>query len=214
MKIAILSDIHGNYSALSKVVCDAKQRGTEHYIFAGDYCLSGAWPDDCIKTIMEMPDKTIIRGNEEQYLENLIGKDQASWTDGQMQISYWCYRNIRPDHLQYLFSLPQITELEVNGVKICVSHFSDTFLGEYELLHIGSGVLAKKYADTQVTSEILRKDIQAILNNDSVFMERVHALEDGVYVFGHSHVQWSYKVADRNTFRCSSSSFPRMLLSR
>ena len=56
MKIAILSDVHGNYPALLKVLHDAGQRGVEHYIFAGDYCLSGAWPDDCIKAIKGVPD--------------------------------------------------------------------------------------------------------------------------------------------------------------
>ena len=33
------------------------------------------------------PQKLIIRGNEEKYLENLIGKDQTKWTDGQMQFA-------------------------------------------------------------------------------------------------------------------------------
>ncbi len=198
MKIAILSDVHGNYPALLKVLDDAGQRGVEHYIFAGDYCLSGAWPDDCIKAIKGVPDKIIIRGNEERYLENLIGKDQVTWTDGQMQISYWCYRNLQSEHLKYLISLPQITEIEINGVKIRVAHSSDTFLGKYEFSHFGPEILAKKYADTSVTSETLKHDICTILDNDPVFLKKVHVLEDGIYIFGHSHVQWSYKCDDRN----------------
>ena len=42
MKYAILSDVHGNFPALQKVLEDAKQRGIEDFIIAGDYALSGA----------------------------------------------------------------------------------------------------------------------------------------------------------------------------
>ena len=100
-KFAIISDIHGNLPALVKVLEDIKSRGIDQFIIAGDYCLSGAWPNDCIQTLKEIPKKWIIQGNEERYLENLIGKDQSLWTDGQMQISYWSYRNVSADNLDF-----------------------------------------------------------------------------------------------------------------
>ena len=58
MRYAVLSDIHGNFPALQKVMSDAKHRGIEEFIIAGDYALSGAWPDDCIKLLQELPPKT------------------------------------------------------------------------------------------------------------------------------------------------------------
>ena len=87
MRYAVISDIHGNKPAMDAVLADAKQQGVKDFIFAGDYCLSGPFPDECISMLREIENKTIIRGNEERYLENLIGKDQSKWTDGQMQIS-------------------------------------------------------------------------------------------------------------------------------
>nr|MCR5499568.1 metallophosphoesterase [Acetatifactor sp.] len=69
-RFAIISDIHGNLPALVKVLEDIKSRGIEQFIIAGDYCLSGAWPNDCIHTLKEIPKKWIIQGNEERYLEN------------------------------------------------------------------------------------------------------------------------------------------------
>lgn len=198
MKYAILSDVHGNFPALRKVLEDAKRRGIEDFIIAGDYALSGAWPDECIEVLQAIPRKLIIRGNEERYLENLIGKDQSGWTDGQMQISYWCYRNITPEHLAYVLGLPQTAQCEVNGVKIHVAHASDAFIGEYEFGKFGPALLAERYANAEVTQESLRRDVHEILEGDPAFLEKVNALEDGVYVFGHSHVQWSYKASGRN----------------
>lgn len=97
MKYAVISDIHGNKPALDAVLDDARQMGITDFIFAGDYCLSGPFHDECISTLRKIENKIIIRGNEERYLENLIGKDQSKWTDGQMQISYWNYRNIKKE---------------------------------------------------------------------------------------------------------------------
>ena len=110
MKYAIISDIHGNYPALQAVLSDAENRGITHFLFAGDYCISGPFPDESITAIRAISNKTVIRGNEEKYLENLIGKDPAQWTDGQMQISYWTYRNIRRDNLKYVLSLPHAAD--------------------------------------------------------------------------------------------------------
>ena len=86
MKYAIISDIHGNLPALKAVLEDAKNQNITHYLFAGDYCLSGPWPNECTQMIRAIPDKYVIRGNEEKYLEDLVGKDQSKWTDGQMQM--------------------------------------------------------------------------------------------------------------------------------
>ena len=197
MKYAVLSDVHGNCPALLKVLEDAKKRNIDHFIIAGDYCLCGAWPDECIKVLRDIPNKHIIRGNEERYLENLIGKDQSGWTDGQMQISYWNYRNIQREDLDYLLSLPQKEDFEENGVKIHIAHSSDQFIGEYEFGKIGPAVLAEKYKDSGLSPEDLKADIQDILDSDPVFQEKVSSLEDGIYIFGHSHVQWSYKLKGR-----------------
>ena len=200
MKIAVISDIHGNLPALNAVLADAEKQGASEYIFAGDYCLSGPWPDECISVIRRIENKHIIRGNEERYLENLIGKDQSGWTDGQMQISYWCFRNISPDNLRYLMELPHTLDFTRSGVHIHVAHASAGWIGDCEMEQCGSAVLARKYAQTQITPELLSHDICSLLDQDTDFQNRLSGLEEGIYLFGHTHVQWSYKAHGRNTW--------------
>ena len=77
MKYAVISDIHGNLSALQAVLADARRQGIIRYLFAGDYCISGPRPDECITVLREIPGAVIIRGNEEKYLENLIGAAES-----------------------------------------------------------------------------------------------------------------------------------------
>jgi len=199
-RFAVVSDIHGNLPALNAVLEDAKSRGIREFIFAGDYCISGPFPDECIATIMSLEHTHIVRGNEEKYLENLIGKDQNNWTDGQMQVSYWCFRKVMPEHLQFLTVLPHTLEFRVNGVKIHLSHHSSTWTGDCEFRLIGPGVLAKRYEGMNVTPEYYRQDVRCHLRQDPGFQDALQTLEEGVYLFGHSHVQWNWQDTDRHVF--------------
>ena len=75
MKFAVISDIHGNLPALDAVIADAEKENVSGFIFAGDYCIGNPWPDECIARISALERKYAVRGNEELYLKNLVGKD-------------------------------------------------------------------------------------------------------------------------------------------
>ncbi|MBR3081464.1 MAG: metallophosphoesterase family protein [Clostridiales bacterium] len=200
MKYAVISDVHGNLPALKAVLEDAQKQGVSRYLFAGDYCLSGPWPDECIDLIKDIPEKHVIRGNEERYLENLIGSDQSLWTDGQMQISYWAYRNVSKENLDYILALPHREDLKCSGVKIHMSHHSTDFIGEYPFATWNSPELAERTNKKNKTAEEILDDMVREKDNDENFQEAVAALEEGVYVFGHSHIQWSYASKDRKKY--------------
>ena len=200
MKYAVLSDIHGNYPALQAVTEDARRQGISHYLFAGDYCISGPWPDECIAAIQAIPEKTVIRGNEEKYLENLIGKDPSLWTDGQMQVSYWCYRNIRPDHLRFLLNLPHTADFECNGIKIHMAHSSVDFMGTYPFYTWNSVTVAEKNKQPDADPERILAELAGERDRDPVFQGAVSGLEEGIYIFGHSHIQWSCKAKDAEVY--------------
>ena len=201
MKYAIISDIHGNATALKAVLEDVKNKGITDYIIAGDYCLSGPYPDECISIIRNLKNAHIIRGNEEQYLENLIGQNQESWTDGQMQISYWCYRNISKENLDYLFSLPHTIDFNCNGVNIHIAHSKNAFLGEDGPEEkIRSDVLAYEFKDKSLTPERLEEFVETSIKNNSDHDKTLRNLDAGVYIFGHMHIQWDYEDKDKKIF--------------
>ena len=200
MKYAVISDIHGNLAALRAVLEDARRQGITRFLFAGDYCISGPRPDECVSAIREIPEKTVIRGNEEKYLENLVGKDPAEWTDGQMQISYWSFRNMRKENLDYVLSLPHRAELEYGGVKIRLAHSSVDFVGTYPFYTWNSVTVAERNRLPGADPEKILADIRGEWDRDPAFLEAVSKLEEGVYIFGHSHIQWSYRVKDKEVY--------------
>ena len=196
MRTAIISDIHGNYSALATVLADAKKQGVREYIFAGDFCLSGPCPNECLAAIRALPGAYTIRGTEESYLENLIGTDQTQWTDGQMQISYYSYRSIPQENLDYLMGLPYTVDIERNGVPIHITHDKSAFFGETAGAHWKSSFLVDRYAGRTVTQEQLREDMRRVDDADEALQERLRNMSSGVYIFGHSHIQWHYRSKD------------------
>jgi len=47
-KIAIIADVHANLHALNAVMDDAKRRGVEFFLNAGDFLGYGAFPDEVV----------------------------------------------------------------------------------------------------------------------------------------------------------------------
>ncbi|KAF5435927.1 Calcineurin-like phosphoesterase superfamily domain-containing protein [Candidatus Methanophagaceae archaeon] len=50
-KIAIIADVHGNLHALNAVMDDAKRRGVELFLNAGDFIGYGAFPDAVVQKL-------------------------------------------------------------------------------------------------------------------------------------------------------------------
>lgn len=198
MRFAIVSDIHGNLPALNAVIEDAEKNDIDSFILAGDYCLSNPYPDECISRIRNLDNKYSIRGNEEKYLERLIGKDPNTWTDGQMQISYYSYQKISAGNMEYLLSMPEQMKLVYDGITLHLAHSSEEFIADCEHREWSTAKAAMRYKDRRITQAELRRDIHGYLNEDVQFGRISGELEDGIYIFGHSHIQWHYRSKDGN----------------
>ena len=200
MKYAVISDIHGNLPALRAVLEDAGQQEVDGFLFAGDYCISGPCPDECITAIREVPGAVVIRGNEEKYLENLEGRDPAEWTDGQMQISYWSYRNMSRENLDYLLALPHTADLEYGGVSIHMAHSSVAFLGTHPFYTWNSCTVAERVTVPGAVPEEVLEGMHRERVQDPEFQRLMSELAPGVYVFGHSHIQCTYRDEKRGVY--------------
>jgi predicted phosphodiesterase len=62
MRIAIFSDVHGNLTALEAVLADIEQQSPDIVAFAGDACLFGARPKECLDLIRDQG-MVCIHGN-------------------------------------------------------------------------------------------------------------------------------------------------------
>lgn len=210
MRYAVIADVHGNLQALEAVLQDAAAQQVDQYLFVGDYCISHPQPDECLNRIRGLENSVVIRGNDDQHLERLMGQDPAAWTDGQMQATYWCHLAIRPENRQWLFALPHTATFTDAGVTVRMAH-SCTYFFEGLQDDIWSSIyVADHYAHTPLTPARLREDVQTNLDNDPFFQAQFAALPDGIYLFAHTHVQWSYASPDGKKWlvNCGSCGLP------
>jgi predicted phosphodiesterase len=68
MKIAVLSDIHGNIAALDAVLAHAAQLGVDQLVNLGDICSGALWPNETASRLMALGLPTISGNHERQLL--------------------------------------------------------------------------------------------------------------------------------------------------
>ncbi|PKM62366.1 MAG: hypothetical protein CVU97_05710 [Firmicutes bacterium HGW-Firmicutes-21] len=190
MKYAIISDIHGNLSALRAVLQDAEKANVDKYIYVGDYFLSLPYPNQVVEELKNNKKAYIVCGNEESYISWLSKQDKQDWTDGQFGISYWCFDEMTNDTKEFLTSLPKELAITDFETKIHITHSSKAFFGDVEMQRFSGACIDDEYKETIINRAKIQNYIDSVLDTDKIFNESLGKLDDGVYIFGHSHVQW------------------------
>jgi 3',5'-cyclic AMP phosphodiesterase CpdA len=62
MRLAVVSDIHGNLTALEAVAADVERRGVDHVVHGGDVALIGARPAEVVDRVAELGWPGILSG--------------------------------------------------------------------------------------------------------------------------------------------------------
>lgn len=107
MKIAILSDIHGNIVALNEVLKDAESQNVDKYIVLGDIITDFPAGNEVIEKIKELT-PYVIKGNREQYLLNYEKtKNCKHWKTIQNTSLIYHYHILNDENKEYIRSLPE-----------------------------------------------------------------------------------------------------------
>lgn len=104
MRIAIISDIHGNAIALEAVLADIKQMGVDQIICLGDLANAGPFPSRCIDIVRDVAD-VVIQGNHELYVLGQHQPDDVGTSPIWSGIR-WVQAQMRPDQMAYIQELP------------------------------------------------------------------------------------------------------------
>ena len=124
-KIAILSDIHGNTTALAGVLEDAKNLGATEYWLLGDIFLPGPGANDLVALLKGLPITASVRGNwDDCVLEVLDG--QYGLEDPQeiqlLRMTQYLMERLNPEQIDWLRNLPMVAKKEVEGLRFSLSH--------------------------------------------------------------------------------------------
>jgi len=110
MRLAVISDIHGNLAALEAALNDIARRGITDIICLGD-CASGmCWPGETTRLLMDRNIPT-IRGNHDRWLTDRVAEGLKG-QDG------FAFQETTADQRAWLYELPE-SLMPAPGVLAC-----------------------------------------------------------------------------------------------
>lgn len=176
MRIMVVSDLHSNHTALSRVLSDAGD--FDAVLCPGDVVGYGPDPNECVEALMRLPARCVA-GNH----------DMAAVTGNVSHLNRYAAEAIsinrellRPRALQWLRGLPTHLQMEAEGRRIAVFHGSpDDPTWEYlyppEAAERAEGFFIRTGADVIVHGHthipfVLRRGGSVFLNPGSVGQPR------------------------------------------
>ncbi|GAE34622.1 metallophosphoesterase family protein [Halalkalibacter akibai] len=182
MRIAFLSDIHGNATALEAVLRDVRFHQVDKICFLGDLCFRGPEPKRVLDIIRSL-DAEVIKGNADEWLVRGIKENEvpANAIEIMNQERDWTLQRLDEDDLAYLANLPTELVLE-DGLDSIVHAFHATPDSLFDV------VLADETAKIEET--IMQRD------------------EADLYVYGHIHHPFIRSMHGKNVVNTGSVGMP------
>lgn len=220
MKIAVISDIHGNMMALDAVLENIKQEGCSKIFCLGDLAMAGPEPAKTIEKIEELcknTDFTLIQGNTDEMIANCDNQmlHLLEQNNPIMAHALECDASVIPEiKKSFLRNLPAQKEVEINGIKILLVHgsprknneniFCDLKIEEVEEMIAGTDADIIFCGHTHVPCGYQTNTKQTVVNVGSVgrpFSEEpkscyaILEIDNGEFSIKHNFVDYDYKTA-------------------
>lgn len=195
MKIAFLSDIHGNATALEAVLNDIKEQNVDKICVLGDICFRGPEPKRALELVRSLGTE-VIKGHSDEWLVRGIKEGEAPADQIEMleEERQWTLQRLDESDIEYLKSLPNEIVLE-DGLDLIIHAFHATPTSLFESVEpndtkeIEDKIMLLDHADIYVYGHIHRPFIQALHGKNVVNTGSVGMSFDG-------HALASYVVVD------------------
>lgn len=116
-RIAIISDIHGNLTALKTALEDIEKRGIKTIYCLGDIIAKGVHPSECLQLIRDKCE-IVIRGNCDEVMCNSY--EDCDGIERERRI--WNQSMLTKEEQEYLLNLPYCHEFYMSGSLIRLFH--------------------------------------------------------------------------------------------
>jgi len=161
MRIAFISDIHGNFTAFQAVLADINSQSVDQIVCLGDAVTLGPQPIDVLNVLRELK-CLYIKGNHDAAVLNPENAAQYEITNHLVGDLNWCKDQLSVDDLEFINSFKPM--LEINLPK-----------GDQILAFHGSPLSCTDIIQATTPNELL-----------DVYFEGQNA---NIFIGGHSHIQ-------------------------
>ncbi|MCI8546060.1 MAG: metallophosphoesterase family protein [Clostridia bacterium] len=187
MRIAIISDIHGNLEALKSTIKDIKTKQIDKIYCLGDIISKGNHTHECIE-IIRKECEIVLRGNCDRHFSGVLDKEKVKERlkeKAQIEIDRWDNLNeiLTEEEKQYLNKLPYSHEFYLSGSLVRMFHASPE---RDNLVVINQDFLETKY--------------KMFLPSEKTLSQKVA----DIVVYGHIHHQYMDKMYNKTLLNTGS----------
>jgi putative phosphoesterase len=125
MRIATISDMHGNAVAFEAVVEDLKKQSPDEIIFLGDAVMRGPQPAECVELLRSLTPNVAVRGNYDHLFTRFPKPDwkpQDARQEMVLEAFEYDLKYLSQDDQQWLGNLAMEDSLDIDGTKIECYH--------------------------------------------------------------------------------------------
>lgn len=124
MRIAFISDIHGNLTALNAVLADIRQTGVDQIVCLGDTISLGAQPLETLHTLRSL-NCTYLMGNHDEAILTPERAPAFEISENVIPDLHWCRNLLKPEDLDFIKTFANTHELTLpNGMRVLAFHGS------------------------------------------------------------------------------------------
>ena len=121
-KMALISDVHGNYKALEAFFEYIEAHPVDGIICLGDYVTDSPYPERTMELLDKMRKRyqcCMLRGNREEYLLNNVGNREGWKPSSANGTLYYTLQHMTEEYLAFFASLPSEREFIMEGFPPC-----------------------------------------------------------------------------------------------
>jgi len=180
LRVAVVTDIHGNLEALRAVLADIDRRGPfDRLIAGGDYCLNGPDPAAALDLIAERADVMLVGNTDRDILKH--GATDPDLGAKKLASIEWTYQELGAERINVLTELQFSETVAPEGDRLMVVHANPNDV------------------DHHIFPDMPPNDVR----------ELVAPFDAGVLVFGHLHIPYRRRVGALRLFDVAACGLPR-----
>lgn len=185
MRIAVLSDIHGNLPALQAILADIEGKQVDHVFCLGDLVGYGPWPNEVID-LLRQRDITCIQGNYDESVGEELMSCGCDFTDaeaarlGDISLN-WTIDATTEENKAWLRELPQSLTVDLGSCRVLLVHGSPRQNNEY------------------LTFDYPAEQLERFMNEDDADM----------LLCGHTHLAFHRQIGSKHVVNAGSAGKPK-----
>jgi predicted phosphodiesterase len=141
MRVAVLSDLHGNPFALDAVLADLESRGIDEIVCLGDVAI-GPFPNETIARLRELG-CPVLMGNWDLWFLNGVPRLGGEVGPKLSEQGDWCASKLGRADKAFMLSFQPLLELRIDGSRLALFHASPRSLDELLLPDVSRAQLAE-----------------------------------------------------------------------